>query len=186
MYTHSFSWDNSAACQRDQELYREVYSSARAWRGCQGLLFAAWGLSLSFLRQEGSASGAGHGVSRSLHTTGLYRQTGCRWSLGHSAHAMASLCALHAWLVGSGCCQQHHGAIHHSGAGVDLMLSFISGPCSGGGSSAVHRQDVEIVYEDWRGVAAMCCVLQAVSTDSTQALLSVFKIWFPKIYPARG
>ncbi len=25
----------------------------------------------------------------------------------------------------------------------------------GGGSSAVHRQDVEIVYEDWRDVAAL-------------------------------
>ena len=45
------------------------------------------------------------------------------------------------------------------GAGADFMLSFISGPRSGGRSSAVHRQDVEIVYEDGSDAAAMCCLL---------------------------
>ena len=31
--------------------------------------------------------------------------------------------------------------------------------------SAVHRWDMEIVYEDWRDVAAMCCLLQQYNID---------------------
>ena len=40
------------------------------------------------------------------------------------------------------------------------MLSPILDPHGGGVSSAVHCQDVEIVYTDRRDVAAMCCLLQ--------------------------
>ncbi len=80
--------------------------------------------------------------------------------IGSLGQATASLCTRHAWLVRSGCCQQHHGTVHHSGSGVVSMVSFISGPHSGAESPAVHWQDVEIVYTDRRDVAAMCCLLQ--------------------------
>ena len=79
--------------------------------------------------------------------------------VGPLAHAIASLCTRLAWLVRSGCCQQHHGIFHHSGAGVYSMFSFISGPQSGDSSSAVRCKDVEIVYTDRRDAAAMCCLL---------------------------
>ena len=113
------------------------------------------------------------GWDRCLLAHWPHHHTGCHWSSGHLAHAITSLCPRHTWLVRSGCCQQRHDIVHHSGAGVRSMLSSISGPHSGGESSAVHCQEVEIVYKDWRDVAAMCCLLHRNKNSDNQKIRKV-------------
>ncbi len=77
--------------------------------------------------------------------------------------AAVSLSTCHAWLVRSGCGRQYHDTVPHSGSAVNSMVSLISGPHSGGESTAMHCQGMEIVYTGRRNVAAMCCLLQIFS-----------------------
>ena len=166
VHTHSFNWDNSAASHDTNVIRYSMETSAQAPQlgGAardSSLLLGTLHFHLSVRRVM--PLGKDMGWDRCLLAPWPHHRTGCHWSSGHLAHAIVSLVSLstrQACLVRSGCCQQHHGTFHHSGAGLHSMLSFISGSHSGDRGSAVHRQQVEIVYTDRRDAAAMCCLLQ--------------------------
>ena len=111
-------------------------------------------------RWEGYTLGEERGVRLTSARALTSLSGGVPLVVGLPGQVAVPLSTCRAWLVRSGCGRQHHGTVHHSGSGLDSMVSFISGPHSGGGSSAVHCQDMEIVYTDRRDVAAMCCLLQ--------------------------